>query len=110
MQEREDRAADVTIWLRAGVNKEGQSGGLGDGESRICYVDDGRTEVPLWQFTRYDALADDYYLQDGDCVDAHALRLRERHLQPRLPELLRALLPDLRQGLRTVSTAPSTAG
>ena len=38
----EQRAGDATIWLRAGIRKEGQSGGLGEGESRICYVDDGQ--------------------------------------------------------------------
>ena len=54
VQEREDRANDVTIWVRAAVRNEGVSGGFGEGESRTCYVDDGRTEVPLWRFSHED--------------------------------------------------------
>jgi hypothetical protein len=65
VNEREDRAGDVTIWMRAGVNKEGQTGGLGEGESRLCYVDDGRTEVPLWRFSHEDPGVG-WYLQLGD--------------------------------------------
>jgi len=63
--EREDRAGDVTLWMRAGINKEGQSGGLGEGESRLCYVDDGRTEVPLWRFSHEDPGVG-WYMQLGD--------------------------------------------
>jgi hypothetical protein len=63
--EREDRVDDVTIWLRAGVDLEGRSGGLFDSESRLCYTG-GVTEVPLWRFTRYDSAADDYYAEVGD--------------------------------------------
>ena len=63
--EREDRAADVTIWLRATTLKEGVTGCFGDGESRICHdVADGRPEVPLWQFTHQDA--DGWFVQVGD--------------------------------------------
>ncbi|HXV75637.1 MAG TPA: fibronectin type III domain-containing protein, partial [Candidatus Polarisedimenticolaceae bacterium] len=68
--EREDRTdgggqqTDVTLWLRAGVNKEGQTGSLGQGESRICYVDDGRTEVPLWRFPHQDPSG--WFWQLGD--------------------------------------------
>ena len=45
---------DVTQWLRAGVNKEGQTGSLGSGESRICYAEGGRTGVPLFRFPHQD--------------------------------------------------------
>jgi len=55
---------DYTFWLRAGVNKEGQSGSLGQGESRICYTEDGRTPVPLWRFPNEDAAG--WYWADGD--------------------------------------------
>jgi len=63
--EREDRVADVTIWLRAATLKEGVTGCFGAGESRICYDSaDGRPEVPLWQFTHQDV--DGWYFQAGD--------------------------------------------
>jgi len=63
--EREDRAADVTIWMRAATLKEGVEGCFGAGESRICYDSAvGRPEVPLWQFTHQDV--DGWYLQAGD--------------------------------------------
>jgi hypothetical protein len=70
VQERELRTdgtgqpTDVTLWLRAGVNKEGQTGSLGEGESRICYVDEERTPVPLWRFPHQDALG--WYWALGD--------------------------------------------
>jgi len=64
VNEREDRAGDVTIWMRAGVNKEGLSGGLGEGESRLCYAE-GRTEVPLWRFS-HEEPGVGWYLQNGD--------------------------------------------
>ena len=61
--EREDRAQDVTIWLRAGALKEGFDGGFGNGETRFCY-DEGRTPLPLWQLTHQDA--NGWYMQPGD--------------------------------------------
>lgn len=63
--EREDRAADVTVWLRAATLKEGVTGCFGAGESRICYdPTDGKPEVPLYQFTHQDA--NGWYFQVGD--------------------------------------------
>lgn len=65
--EREQRASDVIVWLRAGAQNEGVSGGLGTGESRFCYAsDDGvtRTPVPIWRFPNQDALG--FYMQPGD--------------------------------------------
>jgi fibronectin type III domain protein len=67
--QQENRASDVTIWLRAGSQNEGVSGGLGSGESGFCYITFGgvtRTPVPLWQFTHLDAGSTDYYTQAGD--------------------------------------------
>jgi hypothetical protein len=73
VEEREDRAGDVTLWLRAGVNNEGQPQSIFDptsGESRFCYVgtDVGglaRTEVPLWRFSNDDGMGN-FFLQNGD--------------------------------------------
>ena len=65
----ENRASDVTIWLRAGSQNEGVSGGLGSGESGFCYTTFGgvtRTPVPLWQFSHLDSGSTDYYTQAGD--------------------------------------------
>jgi Fibronectin type III domain len=65
--ERENRAADVTIWLRAGSQNEGKTGAFGTGESDFCFHSEGsttRTEVPLWRFGHNDAAG--YYLQAGD--------------------------------------------
>lgn len=62
--EEEQRAADLTLWLRAGVRNEGVAGSFGDGESRFCYVDSGRSEVPLWRFPHQDA--NGWYMQSGD--------------------------------------------
>ncbi len=65
--ELEQRAGDVTIWLRAGAQKEGTAGSLGNGESRFCHVTDGtgtRTPVPLWRFPNQDAGG--WYMQAGD--------------------------------------------
>ena len=65
----EDRGTDFTIWLRGGVRNEGVSGGgLGESESRFCYVgtDAGgrpRPEVPLWRFPHNDG---EFYMQVGD--------------------------------------------
>jgi hypothetical protein len=58
------QTTDYTIWLRAGVNKEGQAGSLGQGESRICYTEGGRTPVPLWRFSNEDATG--WYWTVGD--------------------------------------------
>jgi hypothetical protein len=65
----ENRASDVTIWLRAGSQNEGASGSLGTGESGFCYITSGgttRTPVPLWQFSHLDGGSTDYYTQAGD--------------------------------------------
>jgi hypothetical protein len=69
--EREDRVSDVTIWLRAGAQKEGVEGFFGDGESRFCYITEGgetRTEVPQWRFANQDAQG--FFLQPGDSWEA----------------------------------------
>ncbi len=65
--EREQRASDVTIWLRGGSQYEGSSAAPPLGESRFCYAtDDGvnRTPVPIWRFPHQDALG--FYMQPGD--------------------------------------------
>jgi hypothetical protein len=55
----------ATIWLRAAIRYEGVTGGgLGEGESRICHVSGGRTEVPLWRFPNQDSSGQ--YMQFGD--------------------------------------------
>ncbi len=65
--QRENRATDVTFWLRAGTQKEGVSGAFGSGETRFCFTDETgkpRNEVPLWQMTHSDA--NGWYTQAGD--------------------------------------------
>jgi hypothetical protein len=56
--EREDRVGDVTIWLRAGTQKEGRTGAFGSGESRFCYDptydSTSRSNVPEWRFANQD--------------------------------------------------------
>lgn len=68
VQEWVDRSpTDVTIWLRAGAQREGEEGAFGDGESRFCYADDDgtdRTESPLWRFTHQDGSR--WYAAPGD--------------------------------------------
>jgi hypothetical protein len=57
----------VTVWLRAGRQKEGVPGGFGTGETGFCYTTDGgetRTPVALWKFGHQDV--DGWYLQAGD--------------------------------------------
>jgi hypothetical protein len=83
-------------YFRAGAQKEGVDGAFGSGESRLCYTDkqtcagdssifcrdaqdcidagttgpcnfdEDLTEVPLWVFPHWDAIATDWYMQDGD--------------------------------------------
>lgn len=60
IQEREDRANDSTIWLRAGTRFEGKSGGLTDGEARFCYT---TNDTPLWQFVHQDGVGEPYYMR-----------------------------------------------
>lgn len=65
--QRENRATDVTFWLRAGTQNENVSGGFGSGETRFCFTDEGatnRNEVPLWQMPHSDAGG--FYTQAGD--------------------------------------------
>lgn len=60
-------AAGVTVWLRAGRQKEGATGAFGTGETGFCWTTDGnetRTPVRLWQFGHQDA--DGWYMQAGD--------------------------------------------
>jgi hypothetical protein len=68
VQEVEDRSpSDITVWLRAGAQKEGKEGLLGEGESRFCYISDGveqRSPSPLWRFSHQDSGG--WYLQPGD--------------------------------------------
>ena len=57
----------VTLWLRAGRQKEGVTGGFGAGETGFCWttdVNETRTPVRLWQFGHQDA--DGWYMQAGD--------------------------------------------
>lgn len=64
---REDRAQDVTIWLRAGAQNEGRIGLFGAGESRYCWLTTGgttRSEMPLWRFQHQDA--NGWFMQPGD--------------------------------------------
>jgi hypothetical protein len=65
--EREQRAGDVTVWLRGGAQNEGISGGLGTGESHFCHIDDDgvtRNPVPLFRFANQDA--NGWFMQVGD--------------------------------------------
>lgn len=65
----ENRAADVTIWLRAAAQNEGVAGAFGSGESRLCYMTDAtgtRSNVPLWRFGHNDNDGNGYYFQPGD--------------------------------------------
>jgi hypothetical protein len=65
--QREDRATDVTFWLRSGAQNENKSGFFGSGESRFCFTDETgkpRNEVPLWQMAHNDAGG--WYTQAGD--------------------------------------------
>ena len=65
--QRENRAGDVTFWLRAGSQNESVSGGFGSGETRFCFTDEAgkpRNEVPVWQMTHNDAGG--WYTQAGD--------------------------------------------
>jgi len=66
VSEREDRASDTTIWLRAGVVNEGEAGSLGTGESRFCYTGAGHTPVPLWRFSHQDGAGQPFYMLNGD--------------------------------------------
>jgi hypothetical protein len=65
--QRENRAGDVTFWLRAGSQNEGVAGGFGSGETRFCFTDEAgkpRNEVPVWQMPHNDAGG--WYTQAGD--------------------------------------------
>lgn len=65
--QRENRATDVTFWLRAGTQNENLAGAFGTGESRFCFTDEtgkDRSEVPLWQLSHNDAGG--WYTQAGD--------------------------------------------
>ena len=65
--QRENRATDVTFWLRAGTQNENVSGAFGSGETRFCFTDEGgtlRNEVPVWQMAHNDAGG--WYTQAGD--------------------------------------------
>lgn len=65
--QREDRVTDVTVWARAGAQKEGTPGAFGAGETKYCYVTGGgrtRNPVPLWRFSHQDAGG--WFMQPGD--------------------------------------------
>jgi len=64
--QREQRAGDVTVWLRAGAQHEGKSGSLGSGESRFCYDGVTRTSAPLYRFVHQDATG--WFMQPGDAA------------------------------------------
>jgi len=60
-------ASGVTVWLRAGRQKEGVTGGFGTGETGFCFTTDGgvtRTPVALWRFGHQDP--NGWYMQAGD--------------------------------------------
>jgi len=60
----------TTTWWQRGVDRyDGVAGAFGEGESRLCYVSDGRTEVPLWRFPNVDAVGS--YMQLGDSRFEH---------------------------------------
>ena len=60
IHQRQDRANDTVLWLRAAAQHEGVAGSLGQGESRICYITDDngdgtiqtRSEVAEWMASR----------------------------------------------------------
>jgi hypothetical protein len=57
----------VILWLRAGRQNEGKTGGIGDGETGYCFTSDGtgtRTPVPLYLFGHQDAKG--FYMAPGD--------------------------------------------
>ena len=66
--QREDRATDVTIWLRSGSQKEGRTGSFGTGESGFCYDptfdSTPRSNVPEWRFSHQDTGG--WFMQTGD--------------------------------------------
>src|SRR6185436_8060528 len=65
--QRENRAGDVTFWLRAGAQNEGVAGSFGSGETRFCFTDQAglpRNEVPVWRMAHNDAGG--WYTQAGD--------------------------------------------
>ena len=65
--QRENRATDVTFWLRSGSQNEGVPGSFGSGETRFCFTDQAgkpRNEVPLWRLPHNDAAG--WYTQAGD--------------------------------------------
>jgi hypothetical protein len=65
--QREDRATDVTFWLRAGAQNENKTGFFGSGESRFCFTNEGsvsKNPVPIWQMAHNDAGG--WYTQAGD--------------------------------------------
>jgi hypothetical protein len=65
--QRENRATDVTFWLRAGTQNENVPGAFGSGETRFCFTDETgkpRNEVPIWQMPHNDAGG--WYAQAGD--------------------------------------------
>jgi len=73
VEEREDRANDVTLWLRAAVENEGVPFlQLGQSESRLCHVGVDefqgvqRVPIPLWRFAHQDGAGQPFYMQLGD--------------------------------------------
>ncbi|HEX4823625.1 MAG TPA: fibronectin type III domain-containing protein [Candidatus Polarisedimenticolaceae bacterium] len=65
--QREDRATDVTFWLRAGTQNENVNGVFGSGESRFCFTDEtgkDREEVPVWRMAHQNGVG--WYTQAGD--------------------------------------------
>lgn len=70
-RQRENRASDVVLWLRAATQKEGKSGIFGTGETGVCFSNFGtttRTPVPEWVFSHQDA--NGFYMQAGDTYSA----------------------------------------
>jgi hypothetical protein len=65
ISEKVELPTEVTVYLRAGGQREGIEECFGNGESRFCYDPaTGRTEVPLWHFAHEDA--DGFFVQTGD--------------------------------------------
>jgi len=72
--QRENRAGDVTFWLRAGTQNENVAGAFGSGETRFCFTDEAsaqKAEVPIWQMAHNDAGG--WYTQAGDIWTSLAL-------------------------------------
>ncbi|MDH3284281.1 MAG: fibronectin type III domain-containing protein [Acidobacteriota bacterium] len=66
--ERENQAGKVVVWQRAGVQREGEPGAFGDGETRFCYDPafdaTSRPAVAQWEFASDGS--GNFLMQSGD--------------------------------------------